>query len=434
MGDIIVDKNKFIKFKRIKTGSPNKTEETLNKNITRRRQGVKDKNEILSGQVLTLNTTKHILEKSRAKLKNEYIMVFLFIIIFATLNYSFNNYHRLGLVFKRSIDDKDVVNIDLEDTNIKIIEYKGEILVYNNKSISTYSRNGKKTWEKSLETNFFPLIKTSGKYIQVSNKDNGNIYIYRNKYEVARIKINGSIKSSQITERGNSIIEYSTKGSKTIMGIYNKSGKAIYTIKLNTKTVSDYLLLKNDRYFAFTEVNIDGMSLSTTLKVIDLKSSKEDPYDLPGVVTKENELAYKILFRGDLLHVLFNEGVVSYNIHSKKMRQYSLPQVNLLNVDINSNRYFYVAHNEGEKEYSFIINKFGSKRFKEREILEAPTSFSTINGITYITYLKKISIYNEYGLNIKNYNSDSILTKPVIFNNGKSVAITISNKIIVFTI
>lgn len=424
-------KIKLEKVKKIKSSTPSEIK-------TKRR-----KNTSVSKKPKTENKGKKILDLKKITNKSKNINMFfnkkyitIVIIIFTSLIaiYMFLNYHKLGIVFNKNISDEDVINIDMASSNNKIIEYKDEILVYNNNLMITYNKFGKKTWEKRLESTFIPTIDTAGSFIQVINKDSGYIYLYGNKYEIARIKIEGKIKRAKITENGISIVEYSAKGSKTTIGTYNKNGKPLYLVKLNTNTISNYVLSDNDRYLVFSEVNIKGISLSTTLKILDLHLAKSDSYQIPQIITKENELAYNIIFRGSKISVLFDEGVVTYNINTKKTNQYITPDVNLLNIDIAYNKYFYVSHNQGSEEYVFSIIEFGSKKRKTIKISEAPRHFILKDQITYISYAKKINIYNSFGVNIKNYNSPNIITKPVVFNNGKSIAFISSNKITIFTI
>ena len=56
------------------------------------------------------------------------------------------------------------------------------------------------------------------------------------------------------------------------------------------------------------------------------------------------------------------------------------------------------------------------------------------NGIAYVCFNKRIETYNDFGMKIKEYESDIVVTKPIVFNEGKSLAMTISNKLIMFTL
>ena len=65
---------------------------------------------------------------------------------------------------------------------------------------------------------------------------------------------------------------------------------------------------------------------------------------------------------------------------------------------------------------------------------DAPKYFEYENGIAYVCYSKKVEAYNNSGVKIKTFDSDMVITEPIIFNEGRSFAMTISNKLILFTI
>ena len=75
-----------------------------------------------------------------------------------------------------------------------------------------------------------------------------------------------------------------------------------------------------------------------------------------------------------------------------------------------------------------------SEKEKTVKLKNVPKYFLYEDGVIYVCYQKSIEAYNRFGVKVKSYNSDIIITKPVIFNSGRSVAMTISNKLIMFTI
>lgn len=375
--------------------------------------------------------TKKSLKESR-KIDGRYKGIVILIIIVVVIILINNNYHKLGIVFVKNITEKDAIKITIMSSNNIIKEYQNEILVYSSGKYTTYNKYGKQTWQTKLDTTFIPEIYTAGKYIQICNKSNGYIYVLYNKYESARIKINGKIKSSNINQNGITIVEYATTGSKTALGVYDKSGEELYSIKLNTSTIGQYILSDSERYLAYTDVVIDGMSLITNINVIDLKKANDDNYEIPTVATENNELAYKLLFEGNKIVALFSSKAIKYKLSSKSLEQFNVPNVNLLNIDVNLNKFIYVYSNLDKYILSYLT--FASDKSSDILLEDAPTGVTYYDDIVYISYKKKISIYNGFGNNIKNYSSDTILTKPVVFNKGKSIAVPTSNQIIIINI
>ena len=140
----------------------NKRRKTTNK--------VKVKSRIKEKKKIEINLTK----KQRIGIVLGVVVVLLIICI--------NNYTALGLVLNKNIDSNDVVEVELQTSNNQIIPFENEILVYNNGIIKSYNNYGKNTGEIIIEDTVEADIQTSGKYIQVINKDRGLVYVYKNKY------------------------------------------------------------------------------------------------------------------------------------------------------------------------------------------------------------------------------------------------------------
>ena len=162
--------------------------------------------------------------------------------------------HIAGITLYKEITENDSIVIDTITTDNKVYEYQNEILVYSKGTLTTYSKYGKKTWEYTFEETFIPEINTAGEYIQAINKDSGYIYVFDNKYESCRKKIDGNIKLANINEKGQSVIYYSKEGIKSDVSIFNKKGNKEYEVTLKTENIANILLTNNSRYLLMYEV------------------------------------------------------------------------------------------------------------------------------------------------------------------------------------
>lgn len=343
-----------------------------------------------------------------------------------------NNYIQLGLVINKTVDNKDAVEVNLQTSNNKIIPYENEVLVYNNSVITSYNNYGKNTGKIILEDVLDADINTSGKYIQVIDKSKGLVYIYKNKYEIARIKLDAKIYSGIINSNGTSVIEYSS-GKKTELGIYDKNGNKKYNVKLNNSIIGKYVLSKNDKYLAYIDVNVDGISVQTSINVIDLSKVSNQNSGLSKVYTLDNSLAYDIYWDGKYVISRFEDSYVLYNVNSSKKEIVSIDEGQVVAYADYNKMYACISSNS-EGKYVLNINKMLSKYEKNIELKETPKYITYDNGIIYVGNQKSIEAYNNLGMKIKKYNSDIVITEPVIFNNGRSAALVVSNKLIMFTI
>ena len=122
-----------------------------------------------------------------------------------------------------------------------------------------------------------------------------------------------------------------------------------------------------------------------------------------------------------------------YNASSNKKEIVKISDGQVVNIGDYNKRYAYTELDETGK-YILTIRKMTSDSFKTIKIDSTPKYFEYENGIVYVCYGKKIEAYNNFGMKLKNYDSDMVITEPIIFNRGKSLAMGISNKLIMFTI
>lgn len=340
------------------------------------------------------------------------------------------NYSDFGLVLNKSITDEDVTTVDLISSNNKIYSYYNEVLIVDSSGISTYNKYGRKTWDLDMQGAIDTRIDTNGKYLQVINADKSMVYIYKDKYEIAQIRIDGKILYGTINPKGDSVIEYEASGNKAILAVYDKNGKLKYNIKLSNNIISAYVLSDDSTKFAYVDVNISGISATSSVQLIDLKNNGESKVE--KLATEENTLIYELEFSGNNIVYRTDKEVVSINLSSKNKKSSSVEQEGIVSLDLNKNKYSYVEFENGK--YLLGIRSIGGKNTKEIETKEAPRHFIYMKDKTYICYQKEMHIYNNFKMKIKEYKSDMVITKPVILGEGNNIAFLVSNKLIIYTI
>ena len=379
------------------------------------------------------NKPKQIKSTLNIKLNKKQIIALIICIVIIGCIIAANNYTAIGLVLNKNINSEDAVQIELQTSDNKIVPYGNEILVYNKGKITSYNNYGKNTGEIIIEDTVEAEIYTAGKYIQVINKDKGLVYVYKNKYEVARIKIEGNIYSGSINSEGTSVIEYSSNGNKTQLGIYDSSGKINYNIKLSNSIIGKYVLSDNSKHLVYLDVNVNGISVRTNVNWIDLSNIKEDEQNTKKIYTIDNCLAYDVYWDGNSIVARFDDYYFLYNVSSNKKEIVQISDKQIVNIGDYNKRCAYILIDENGN-YGLNIRKMTSDSIKEVAVGELPKYLKYENGIIYVCYPKRIEVYNNFGANIKNYDSNMVITEPIVFNSGRSVVMAVSNKLIMFTI
>lgn len=344
-----------------------------------------------------------------------------------------NNYTSLGIVVNKNIDSKDTVQVAFQTSIEKVLPFGNQVLVYGKGTISIYNNYGKKIDTIMLDDAIDSDISAAGAYIQVLNKDKNVVYVYKNKYEVARIKLDGKIYSGTINSDGTSVIEYSSNGDKVMLGIYDNSGNIKYNIRPSNNIIGKYILSDNSKYLAYTDVDINGISIYTNVNLIDLSNIKESESSADKIYTFDNSLAYDMYWDGRNVITRFENSYIVYNTVAKKINNVKISESQVVNISDYANKFAYTEL-DIDGNYLLNIKNMESNKVKIVSLNDVPKYFQYDNGIVYVCYSKKIEAYNNFGMNIKNYTSDIVITEPIIFNNGRSLAMAVSNKLIMFTI
>lgn len=342
------------------------------------------------------------------------------------------NYDKFGLVLNKYITDEEIVKIDLISSNNKIYEYENEVLVANLDGIYTYNKYGKQTWKLELQGAIDDYITTNGNFIQVINQDKSLVYIFKNKYETARIKIEGEILSGYINENGDSVIEYKSTGNKAVLAVYNSKGKLQYNVKLSNNIIGKYVLSNDARYLAYIDVNIKGISLATGVKLIELKNGNNDSV-IKEIYLGDKSIVYDLSFKeNNKLVYKLDEQIVIQRVDSDDKKTSTIGNESLVNIDIDQEKYAYVMFEDGN--YYLGVRNIGGKESKNVELREMPKHFIYENGNIFVCYQKNVEVYNSLKMKIKEYDSSMAITEPIVFDNGRSLAFLISNKLIMFSI
>lgn len=415
----------------------NKSEEVQEVKQKRRKQN-KENEELTKGIQIANKAVQKENKQRKKRLEQEdmdskiakpvkSILVIIIIVLIVVL---FKYRHIIGITFSKDVTESDSIVIDIATSDNKVYAYQNELLMYSKGSLTTYSRYGKKTWEYTFDETFIPEINTAGKYIQVVNKDNGYVYVFENKYESSRKKIEGKIKLASINEKGQSVIHYSKEGVKSDIGIFDKKGNEQYEVTLKTENIANVLLSKNGRYLLMYEVETGGISVNSILKIVDLKKSQK----VKTLLEIENDIIYDVELTNSKVMALTSSKVYTCNIAKESKRELNITNKNISNISIDKSgiSYIYKEIADEENTVEFLNNRYniiGTYKFKD-----SIKHFIYHNSLAYVIQNKEINIYNRWGMHIKKYNSNSIITNPIIFNDGKNIAVVYSNKIVVIGI
>lgn len=350
-------------------------------------------------------------------------IIFVIIVLYILFEY--------GPILGISLNNDD----NISETKIDVIstegdfysEYNNELLVYSNQEISTYNKNGKKTWKYTLDQMFTPKIYIKGSYMVVANNNSGNIYLFENKKEILNKKVDGKINNIYINDNGYLAIEYASNGYRKIIGIYDKNGKNTYNTYLENDTIADIKLLDDASKILVTKINSNSFKSGVEVLLVD--STKQEQ-NIRQIAKLDNNFVYDLTIQGQNIIMLLDNELLRINIDTcEKSVIKSFESSQILYFSLSNNYYSYVEKELNNVNNEYIINnvRFDGTVVSSLKISNSPKLTVTSGLLSYFVYQDSYRVINKWGIEVANKKLSIIPKDIVVFNNEKAVALIYTN-------
>ena len=183
--------------------------------------------------------------------------------------------------------DKNVLLKEIKQGKTVSIEFNGEnnsnvyafdkyIVVLENKTLKIYNTLG--TEEKEISTDINnPIFDAVGDYLIIAEKNGDSIYLLKGKELLWHNTIEGKISQIEINENGYVGVVISDISYKNIINIFSPEGKSLFKTYVANNKVVDISISKNNKYLALAEIDMSGVQVQSSIRVIDIEKAKTDP-------------------------------------------------------------------------------------------------------------------------------------------------------------
>lgn len=176
---------------------------------------------------------------------------------------------------------------------------------------------------------------------------------------------------------------------------------------------------------------MQGISITENINIVSTK----DTSNIKLIKTIKSEMVNNINALGNNIDISTDSSIYRHNIITKKEIEEKLTNKNIIYLDYNNKVLSFLSkNNNNESNSQLTIKKIGSDKSKTVNVLDVPKNLKYTNGLSYVIYQKKIEVYNNFGIKIKSYTSENIISDVTIFDSGKSIAVLYSNNIEIINI
>lgn len=328
--------------------------------------------------------------------------------------------------------DINILRKEIEQGNMASIEFNGEInsnvyaydkyiVIMENKVLKIYDTIGAEVASITTQINN-PIFDTAGKYLVVAEENGGNIYLISGRKMLWSKEIEGKITTVKVNENGYLGIVMSDISYKNIVDIYDLNGKSLFKTYVATNKVVDISISKNNQYLAIAEVDISGVMLQSSIRVISMEKARTDPSNsiINTYYSDIGKLIVNIEYQSkDRVLCIYNDSIdLIENEKNNTLKKLENPKITFASIELKNN-IVTVEEKEAEEHTgisSVSIKNVVKNKVKNYTTEEIAKEIYTYENVIALNFGTDLHIINTNGWLMKKYISKQEINKIVMSN------------------
>ena len=330
-------------------------------------------------------------------------------------------------IFRKEVSQSDVqaISINSEEYN-SVCAFDRYIVIMKKSSIEGYTSGTRKAFSVDVTINN-PIFDSEGRFLLVAEKNGQKVCIISNENILWQKSLEGEITGVSINKNGYSAIILKQASYKSVIIVLDPDGKELFTTYLASTFAIDVNISNDNKYLAIAEVNSNGSTSKSNIKIISIEKAKNLP--LESVVntfeSEAGELITGIKYQDK------NKLVSMYNdkinlIHNNENNTiYELSDSNISFADIQLNGSIVIAKDISSGLFSAQTELKIIDIDNNKEIIysldNVAKSLYTKNNIIAINMGTEVRFLNSMGWLIRRYTSRQEIKDILLFNNAAGI-------------
>ena len=367
--------------------------------------------------------------KKERKINKKKIALTIIILLLITLALVIFIIYCMNANFRRWAD-KNVLLKEIKQGNTVSIEFNGEnssnvyafnkyIVVLENKKLKIYNTLG--TEEKEILTDINnPIFDAVGDHLIVAEKNGDSIYLLKGKELLWHNTIEGKISQIEINENGYVGVVISDISYKNIINIFNPEGKSLFKTYVATNKVVDISISRNNKYVALAEIDMSGVQVQSSIRIIDIEKAKTDPSNsiINTHFAEVGKLILNIEYQNkERLLCVYNDSINSIEENvNKYLIGLENNKITFTSIELKNNIFTIEEKQSGEFASISNVNitNITNSKTKKYEIEEVAKEIYTSEKVIALNFGTELHIINTNGWLMKKYISKQEINNVVI--------------------
>ena len=347
------------------------------------------------------------------------VIAFLVLIAVYMLNMEFRRWCDDNILIKE-VQEEDAKTIELDSNeNAKVYAYDKYICIFRKKTLEFYNKSGNKIDALEIDINN-PVFVSAGDYIAISEEQGQKFYLICGREKLYENSIEGTINQINVNEGGYISIVLSNASYKSVVEIYDKSGKEVFKTNLVTSRVADVSISKDNKYLAIAEIDISGILIKSSIQIVSMELAQTNPKE--AILYKYEAPTDKLIInieyqdKGNLI-CLYNDAIeMLKDNQSTKIVDLNTQKASFMTINLNNRIAILEEISTGEYTSDTDVKIMNPVSLKQREYIgnDVAKSIYTYENKIAINFGAELHIINTNGILLKKYISTTEINDVVI--------------------
>ena len=326
-------------------------------------------------------------------------------------------------IFRKEVLQDSVATIDLkEGQNANVYAFNKYIGILDQAKFTVYSNSGSK--EKELDVQISnPLYSSANRFLAIAEKGGQKFYLITDKDVSWDATVEGNISQVFVNKNGYVAVVITGTLNKTVIKMYNPSGKAMFTQYLSTTRAIDVSISNDNRYLAIAEIDTSKTVLQSNVKIISIEKAEKnaDDYLEKTYSSATGKLITNIRYQDkNKLVCMYTDGIsVIENDQENTLVDTKDKKIAFQSIDIDNNICYVEEKSSGLFTADSVVNitNIDNKSSKQYTVNYVAKEIFTNVDIIALNLGTDIEFINTGGWLVKRYVANQEITNVVVSNN-----------------
>ena len=326
-------------------------------------------------------------------------------------------------IFRKEVLQDSVATIDLkEGQNANVYAFNKYIGILDQAKFTVYSNSGSK--EKELDVQISnPLYSSANRFLAIAEKGGQKFYLITDKDVSWDATVEGNISQVFVNKNGYVAVAITGTLNKTVIKMYNPSGKAMFTQYLSTTRAIDVSISNDNRYLAIAEIDTSKTVLQSNVKIISIEKAEKnaDDYLEKTYSSATGKLITNIRYQDkNKLVCMYTDGIsVIENDQENTLVDTKDKKIAFQSIDIDNNICYVEEKSSGLFTADSVVNitNIDNKSSKQYTVNYVAKEIFTNVDIIALNLGTDIEFINTGGWLVKRYVANQEITNVVVSNN-----------------